>query len=415
MGARTARTTLYSIILGLSICVNGLAIALAVVVSSDVDYPSYGSPSISRSRSRLLLAHSHFAVRFGIVAAVVAPLTWIWTSVLLAWNNKPRSNSGLAISLTHFISFIIMSLLWFAVAILLLTETRYSCSAIYAPGSYLGNVLAVWCGMTSSIGALSLVISILCGATALVILLTCRKAGGLYAKLVASDGSEHAESALQPMKHATRVRTALYSLILVFGLAINGVTPVSAILTIYETVYETDEGLSYLGGADTAFMAIAFFCALFTWIWASVLLAYHRRIKSTDTITRASAHCISTMVLSIVWLVLGIIILGLTGTKCTPGIESFTVWGYCAFNIPVGVLALCLSILLSSASLFIYLRTKSGGASLSKCHVAQFDGGATEVFQSYHTHDMKAPMSDSDCVTVPTSHHCCHDCEHTRA
>ncbi|KAG7094540.1 hypothetical protein E1B28_005368 [Marasmius oreades] len=236
MGARATRVTLYGIIIGLAICVNAIAVVIIDDLEEAIDaFTNFGIP----------LPGFGSGVRFGIVACVVGFLTWVWTSVLMAWNDKPYSEGGLALSLTHFISFIVMSLIWFAIAIMHFVETAVPCqgSTFEFDGDYVVYSSPSWCGETSVVGALSLVISILSGATALFILVSSRKVGGLQTKLVARDG----EINLREMKHATRVRIALYCLILVFGLAINAMTPFATIVTIVATV----EDIKVSNGADS--------------------------------------------------------------------------------------------------------------------------------------------------------------------
>ncbi|KAF9257269.1 hypothetical protein L218DRAFT_1006335 [Marasmius fiardii PR-910] len=277
MKARTVCVTLYGIIIALAICVCAIGVALVVDEGTSLFVGDLSEPTPFES---LLETRLSLTERTGITAAVVAFITWIWTSVLLAWIDKPHATSGLAISLPHFVSFIIMSLAWLAVGAANLSTTPFFCLGLY-------------CSEEVAIGALSLAVSVFCGAAALFIFFTARKVGGLGTKLIAHDD----EAQLYEMKHATRVRTALYCLILVFGLAINIMTPFSIMFTI---VAPQEEDLLYLGGADTAFLVIGLICSLFTWIWASVLLAYHRRV-SKEAMTKASAHCISTMVLGTVW------------------------------------------------------------------------------------------------------------------
>ncbi|KAL0575378.1 hypothetical protein V5O48_006591 [Marasmius crinis-equi] len=171
----------------------------------------------------------------------------------------------------------------------------------------------------------------------------------------------HGSSGKTPSPAAAR--TAIYPLILVFGLAANALSPF-ALLTYFSDFYFS------VVSVGMAFAGIAIPCSLFTWIWASILLSYNRRLYSTDTITRASAHCISTMVLSIVWLAIAIGLFA-TGAGCLP--EAYPFSAVCQFNLSLAMLALSLFILLGSVSLFILVRTKNYGVQVTAVNVAQFD------------------------------------------
>ncbi|KAL0570396.1 hypothetical protein V5O48_011554 [Marasmius crinis-equi] len=165
-------------------------------------------------------------------------------------------------------------------------------------------------------------------------------------------------------------RTAIYSLVIVFGVAANAIAPIALVTWFFLDVFIPTIN------AGMAFTGIATLCSLFTWIWASVLLSYNRRLYATDAITRASAHCISTMVLSIAWLVIAIALFAITGTSCTS--EDLAFFALCQFNLSLAVLALCLSILLGSVSLLIFMRTRNNRAQLAAVNVAQFDGDSPQ-------------------------------------
>ncbi|KAJ8081412.1 hypothetical protein PM082_007254 [Marasmius tenuissimus] len=340
---------------------------------------------------------------------------------------------------------------------MLLTETSYSCAVPYTSNlGFVVDLIAAWCGMTAAAGVLSLTISILSGAVALVIGLSTRRTGGLNGKLTAPDNVGMAQAQMttpyiasvpvatyvhgapnspfvqvpaatftpgaptvpfisgtsvvpyapgapgfvpgtpglpyttnlpllhynaipirpepsDPMPRPAAVRTAIYSLILVFGITVDVIGPFALIFAgLGRTTTVKQAGMAFAG--------IASLCSLFTWIWASVLLSYNRRFYSTQTVTRASAHCISTMVLSIVWFVISIMVFAFVGASGTCS-NRLNLFETCPFNLSLGCLCLSLSILLGSVSLYIYLRTTKRGAQIAQVNVAQFDGDMPQPMQ----------------------------------
>ncbi|KAK1224932.1 hypothetical protein PQX77_012134 [Marasmius sp. AFHP31] len=349
------------------------------------------------------------------------------------------------------------------------------------------DLIGAWCGMTAAAGALSLTISILSGAVALVIGLSTRRTGGLNGKLTAPDNvgvtqaqiatpyiasvpaascvhgvsnslfvqtpvaiitpgaptasftpgtpvvpyapgapaTPHALSApgfipgtpglpyttnlpllhynaisirpepADPMPRPAAARTAIYSLILVFGITVNVIGPFALIFAGFGSATTVKE-------AGMAFAGIASVCSLFTWIWASVLLPHNRRFYSTQTITHAYAHCISTMVLSIVWFVVSIMVFAFVGASgtCSNGLDLFEA---CPFNLSLGCLCLSLSILLGSVSLYIYLRTIKRGAQMAQVNAAQFDGDMPQPMQMQtgYQEEKSAPAQTAEQTSAP--------------
>ncbi|KAF5378725.1 hypothetical protein D9615_006877 [Tricholomella constricta] len=122
-------------------------------------------------------------------------LTWIWTSVLLSFNNRPFSTHPLTRSLVHFASFTIFSVGWFglylipslirgagvlnlelaALAIMLGTQFPLQCD--FERDS--DGLAYVWCPGGATNFVLAILLWILCAVNALVIYRGTRKVGGL--------------------------------------------------------------------------------------------------------------------------------------------------------------------------------------------------------------------------------------------
>lgn len=59
-----------------------------------------------------LLIHTQTLVIFGFLAVGFAMFSWIWASVLLAYNDRPSSTARLATVRTHLISAIVLVVVW---------------------------------------------------------------------------------------------------------------------------------------------------------------------------------------------------------------------------------------------------------------------------------------------------------------
>ncbi|KAF9258816.1 hypothetical protein L218DRAFT_1004569 [Marasmius fiardii PR-910] len=168
-----------------------------------------------------------------------------------------------------------MALLWLAVGIMHLTEITYWC--LSTNDSKISGILSSRCGLVSTIGASSLFTFILCGTTALVILLSTRKFGGLSSKIVGPDSiqvDENVEnSGHQHKKHAMKVQTALYWLIFLFSTPLLIMVP----LSLHDISENLGSGLSYYESHrifDIVQMVVIILvsaCAVFTWLWALLL------------------------------------------------------------------------------------------------------------------------------------------------
>ncbi|ESK90920.1 hypothetical protein Moror_16421 [Moniliophthora roreri MCA 2997] len=341
---RSVRMSLYGFILATGICQTVIASYLAAYSwrdQKDLDYAR------------------HYLPYFSVVAAVLGMMSWIWTSVLLSYNNKPLSSRRLAFVLPHVISFLIMAVLWLAVGIMFLTDLRYSCTS----GVGSEGLFQAWCGLGATVGALALLLCLLSTGTTFSVYWVAKKSGGLHCKLLAQDGDLiylH-KTQVGPMPSATKVRTTLYSVILVFGLAQN-------ILACFATVFS-----NFVAGdriPSVVFGSLATLTSLLTWILASVLLSYNRRPFITRNLTKASTHFGVYTALSLLWL--AIMIMFLTQVRVNCG--AINDLNPCPTYIPATAMSFVLCILLGVTAAYIYMRTKKCGGTLSSSNVAEFDG-----------------------------------------
>ncbi|KAL0060936.1 hypothetical protein AAF712_012272 [Marasmius tenuissimus] len=187
-----------------------------------------------------------------------------------------------------------------------------------------------------------------------------------------------------PMPRPAAVRTAIYSLILVFGITVDVIGPFALIFAgLGRTTTVKQAGMAFAG--------IASLCSLFTWIWAS------SRITAASTLRKRSrAH------LPIVYRRWFLASCGLSSRSwfspssvqaaLVPiGLTRFDLFETCPFNLSLGCLCLSLSILLGSVSLYIYLRTTKRGAQIAQVNVAQFDGDMPQPMQMQMQMQMQMP------------------------
>ncbi|KAH0587434.1 hypothetical protein H2248_006223 [Termitomyces sp. 'cryptogamus'] len=156
------RTTLYSLALALGFFQNIITIFTAV---SDGFAP-----------------YMHI---FAGIGAGWALLTWVWTSVLLSYNNRPFSSHGLVRSFTHFVSFVILTIGWFGLAIMLGTQFPLQCD--FKRDSD-GLAPVVWCPLGGTSFGISILLCISCfGAATVVYLAAIRTSAGLSINVAYAD------------------------------------------------------------------------------------------------------------------------------------------------------------------------------------------------------------------------------------
>ncbi|KAF8173922.1 hypothetical protein BJ912DRAFT_1065018 [Pholiota molesta] len=130
MSDLTLRTTFYSLTLALALMNQGLGIYLSI--TSDFSPNQW---------------------KFAIIIAATSFYTWIWTTVLLIYNNRPLSTHALTKASAHYYSFLPLVPIYFAAGIMILSQVHYNCGTTrYSDGEAEG-----WCGSGATAGSLSIV------------------------------------------------------------------------------------------------------------------------------------------------------------------------------------------------------------------------------------------------------------------
>ncbi|KAF9531128.1 hypothetical protein CPB83DRAFT_123261 [Crepidotus variabilis] len=154
-------------------------------------------------------------------------------------------------------------------------------------------------------------------------------------------------------------RTPFYNLVLL----------TSCLQTVFGTLAGFVNGRSpllYIFGKLAGGLSIA------TWIWVAILMRFNRRPQSTSTLSRSTAHFSSFLVLSVVWLAVGIMLATQMPAECSVKM----LW--CAGAAFSSALAFCTSIFSLSAAIVIYRDAKASGAGLA-VNVAQVDCKVREL------------------------------------
>ncbi|KAL0562923.1 hypothetical protein V5O48_019155, partial [Marasmius crinis-equi] len=224
-------------------------------------------------------------------------------------------------------------------------------------------LITIWCGLSITSGGIAVIMAVLATTAAAAIYHSSRESPlGLRSPVVARDRAYDAGPLKGRMLAPTRsYLNVLYliAMVIVLGLAGSG-------LAILHALVSYEEKLQGFAGLTASFSTIS-------WVWASVLLSYHRRPSIRRTLTRASTHFYTLIVLAVLNFVCGILILAHTvpeeDGQCD-GVE----FGNCWAHIVNGVLSLVLVIALIASAVYVYIRTVRGGGKLSNSNVARFDG-----------------------------------------
>lgn len=121
---------------------------------------------------------------FGKIAGGLAVISLVWTSVLLAYNNRPLSTYALTKSAIHLYSFTVLSITWLAVGIMVSTQAHYECNFT----RYSDGEAGVWCGMTVTSGGIAFLTAVFAAVSAALVHRAAGKsAAGLQANVAESD------------------------------------------------------------------------------------------------------------------------------------------------------------------------------------------------------------------------------------
>ncbi|KAF9458253.1 hypothetical protein BDZ94DRAFT_114950 [Collybia nuda] len=156
-----ARTTLYSLTLAFALC-----------------------GSIFGYISSFMDGFSPYLIIFGKISGSVATVTWIWTSVLLSYQNRAYSTHWLTRSSVHFYSFVVFAIIWLGLGIMLSTQVSRECDFKTASD----GLAYSWCGLSATASVLAFLISLMSIPTALLIYVTAWESGaGLEVNVAQAD------------------------------------------------------------------------------------------------------------------------------------------------------------------------------------------------------------------------------------
>ncbi|KAJ8083472.1 hypothetical protein PM082_009346 [Marasmius tenuissimus] len=166
------RTTLYSLILFFGLCQNILGLIMGVLGLVGPGQDQTLGP-------------------FGFVSAAIALLTWIWASVLLAYNRRPSSKLGITRAATHLYSLVVLGVQWLCIFIMFSTEIHQQC--IVLPRSVFNPDALNFCpGVISTVIVAALIFGLMVSAAYYIFCATSRGGGKLGTSNVALfDGDLH--------------------------------------------------------------------------------------------------------------------------------------------------------------------------------------------------------------------------------
>ncbi|PPQ77648.1 hypothetical protein CVT24_005475 [Panaeolus cyanescens] len=150
-----------------------------------------------------------------------------------------------------------------------------------------------------------------------------------------------------------KLRAVFYSLVLSFGIVEMALTA----------------GLAWVEGFSKLrplFQKIAIGFSLATWIWTSIILAYHNHPSQSHIFTKKKLHFWSFIAFVVVWLALGVMILSTSGTECDFETSSDGMAGiWCAFTFITGGGALIISAFSATAVVVIYKSVASADGNVA--------------------------------------------------
>ncbi|KIY70571.1 hypothetical protein CYLTODRAFT_179526 [Cylindrobasidium torrendii FP15055 ss-10] len=148
---------------------------------------------------------------------------------------------------------------------------------------------------------------------------------------------------------------ALYALVIAVGIlevAMGIVTAIAAIgVYDFRPRYPPNIAIGFISAA----------CALWTWIWAAVLLAYCKKPKAHSPLVRLRIHFWSSLLSAVVWLALAIALTTEITHSCEDLSDDSTVIESCAANAVSMSLAYILFILSLSAAFISGLAARGRG------------------------------------------------------
>ncbi|PFH47595.1 hypothetical protein AMATHDRAFT_67428 [Amanita thiersii Skay4041] len=110
--------------------------------------------------------HSRYLYIFGKIAGLMSLLTWLWIAVLLGHNSRPNSSKPLTRSLAHFVSFIVIAIVWLALGVMLATQMPPECDAH-----------TLWCTAAAFSTSLAFLTSLFSAISASIVYISAQRSG----------------------------------------------------------------------------------------------------------------------------------------------------------------------------------------------------------------------------------------------
>ncbi|KIY66859.1 hypothetical protein CYLTODRAFT_377126 [Cylindrobasidium torrendii FP15055 ss-10] len=281
MVSKAQRITLYSVLITASI---GQIIAGSLSASSYEPWWSVVNPANSPQ------------VYFASISAFVALLTFIWSIILLCFNDAPFSKHPLTRVRAHLYSLVGVAAAWLVLSVLLSSQFQTVCRSTDIDDPACGTAIA------SAVISWILFIVAACGA--------------FFIRHSFSDASKYDNITMKDTidpnredpalgKERSQGLTALvvlYSFIIAFGIAQVGMGIFAALESRGSFRIDRDDFFP----PSVVFASITAVYAMWHWIWSSVLIAYINKPNSTSALTRLGPHFWSAAVSTLVWLALAI-------------------------------------------------------------------------------------------------------------
>ncbi|PBK99132.1 hypothetical protein ARMGADRAFT_1025421 [Armillaria gallica] len=295
-----------------------------------------------------------------------AVVTTTWMCTLLFNNAKPHSTHLFARFITHIYSLGFLTIIWLALALMLSPQLPYNCDYTIIPDAPEDK----WCSLNATSVTLASMICVFCMAFPFLSMWCNNVPGPPVLKEDSVDSRQccHTRRSGQEGQTASCASTETDE----NPGASDGVSARRWRAVILPNVL--------MNISPVVFGSIAGFVALFSWIWASVLLSYNYRPDSRHALTSAKAHLVSYATLTVVWLVLSICLTEQLPQQCNfeiPSDGEASIW--CMADSAAAGLGWILTILCLATTTVVYKSTCRGSTKGISVNIALYDKGYQET------------------------------------
>ncbi|KAK0218177.1 hypothetical protein IW262DRAFT_1121188 [Armillaria fumosa] len=190
--SRSIRTGLYSTILTLSVLQTGITLTGAIF-HRDTNRRSWVTQTIFES----------FTTFFAVVTAM-------WMCTLLFHNAKPHSTHLFTQFMTHIYSLGSLTIIWFALALMLSPQLPYNCDYTIIPPPP-DTPEDKWCSLNATSVTLACIICVFCCVTTYLVLRSSRRIASLHDNVAINDAQNKRNRPRHvPVPKPTKVRVHLY-------------------------------------------------------------------------------------------------------------------------------------------------------------------------------------------------------------